>query len=161
MIVSAATASPGEAAWPFRESKAGDGRAASHPRPCETPSDQTVLHTDGQGAGCELPTSHSDCREPSHVFRRGRKESVTVWASVSTGFVASPRGATLAGVSELRPTWTVRTPTGTPLTVEYDRLRSRWHVDPGGYERRPAPALADAAIDAVEPEPDERAGKRG
>ena len=46
----------------------------------------------------------------------------------------------MAGVSELRPTWTVRTPTGTALTVEYDTLRSRWRVDPGGYERR---GLAD------------------
>jgi hypothetical protein len=27
------------------------------------------------------------------------------------------------------------------LTVEYDTLRSRWRVDPGGYERR---GLADA-----------------
>ena len=44
-------------------------------------------------------------------------------------------------VPELRPTWTVRTPSGAALTVEYDRLRSRWRVDPGGYERR---GLADA-----------------
>ena len=57
------------------------------------------------------------------------------------GIVARFKGATLAGVSELRPTWTVRTPTGTALTVEYDTLRSRWRVDPGGYERR---GLADA-----------------
>ena len=46
----------------------------------------------------------------------------------------------MAGVSELRPIWTVRTPTGASLTVEYDTLRSRWRVDPGGYERR---GLAD------------------
>ena len=44
-------------------------------------------------------------------------------------------------MSELRPTWTVRTPEGIALTVEYDTLRSRWRVDPGGYERR---GLADA-----------------
>ena len=46
----------------------------------------------------------------------------------------------MTGVSELRPTWTVRTPAGTALTVEYDTLRDRWRVDPGGYERR---GLAD------------------
>ena len=63
-----------------------------------------------------------------------------VRTSASTGIVGSVGGATLAGVSELRPTWTVRTPTGTALTVEYDTLRSRWRVDPGGYERR---GLAD------------------
>lgn len=27
------------------------------------------------------------------------------------------------------------------MTIEYDSLRSRWRVDPGGYERR---GLADA-----------------
>jgi hypothetical protein len=42
---------------------------------------------------------------------------------------------------ELRPTWTVKSPGGTALTIEYDSLRSRWRVDPGGYERR---GLADA-----------------
>jgi hypothetical protein len=42
---------------------------------------------------------------------------------------------------ELRPTWTVRTARGDVLTVEHDSLRSRWRVDPGGYERR---GLADA-----------------
>ena len=47
----------------------------------------------------------------------------------------------MAGVPELRPTWTVTTPRGTALTFEYDALRSRWRVDPGGYERR---GLADA-----------------
>jgi hypothetical protein len=32
------------------------------------------------------------------------------------------------------------------LTVEYDTLRSRWRVDPGGYERR---GLADALAQAT------------
>jgi hypothetical protein len=49
-------------------------------------------------------------------------------------------GATLAGVSELRPTWKIRAARGEVLTVEYDSLRRRWRVDPGGYERR---GLAD------------------
>jgi hypothetical protein len=56
----------------------------------------------------------------------------------------------LEHVPELRPTWTVRTPTGAALTVEYDRLRSRWRVDPGGYERR---GLADALAQATGTDP--------
>ena len=51
-----------------------------------------------------------------------------------------------AGVRELRPTWAVRTLRGAVLTIEYDRLRSRWRVDPGGYERR---ELADALAQAT------------
>jgi len=47
---------------------------------------------------------------------------------------------------ELRPTWTVRAGNGKVLTVEYDSLRARWRVDPGGYERR---ALADALAQAT------------
>ena len=48
-------------------------------------------------------------------------------------------------VSALRPTWNVRAPEGILLTVEYDTLRRRWRVDPGGYERRRLPdALAQA-----------------
>jgi hypothetical protein len=35
----------------------------------------------------------------------------------------------------------VTTPGGSALLVEYDTLRNRWRVDPGGYERR---GLADA-----------------
>lgn len=44
-----------------------------------------------------------------------------------------------------RPQWQVRTPTGSVLTVEYDRFRARWRVTPGGYEARSLPrALAQA-----------------
>ena len=32
------------------------------------------------------------------------------------------------------------------LTVEYDTLRARWRIDPGGYERR---GLADALAQAT------------
>jgi hypothetical protein len=49
-------------------------------------------------------------------------------------------GATLVSVRELRPTWKIRAARGDVLTVEYDSLRRRWRVDPGGYERR---GLAD------------------
>jgi hypothetical protein len=50
---------------------------------------------------------------------------------------------------ELRPNWTARTPRGAQLTVEYDTLRRRWRVDPGGYERRQlADALGQATGDA-------------
>jgi hypothetical protein len=51
---------------------------------------------------------------------------------------------------ELRPTWTVRTPRGDVLTVEYDSLRSRWRIDPGGYERR---GLVDALGQATGEKP--------
>lgn len=46
----------------------------------------------------------------------------------------------------LRPNWKIRTPSGATLTVEYDTLRHRWRVDPGGYERR---RLADALAQAT------------
>jgi hypothetical protein len=46
----------------------------------------------------------------------------------------------------LRPTWKVRAPAGAALSVEYDSLRNRWRVDPGGYERR---LLADALAQAT------------
>lgn len=47
---------------------------------------------------------------------------------------------------ELRPKWTLRARSGAVLTVQYDRLRVRWRVDPGGYERR---GLADALAQAT------------
>ena len=47
---------------------------------------------------------------------------------------------------ELRPKWTVRTPNGDVLSVEFDTLRGRWRVEPGGYERR---QLADALAQAT------------
>ena len=34
-----------------------------------------------------------------------------------------------------RPTWTIRSPAGQQLTVEYDRLRNHWRVSPGEYVR--------------------------
>ena len=44
-----------------------------------------------------------------------------------------------------RPTWTIRSPCGRQLTVEFDRFRSHWRVSPGEYVRlRLADALAQA-----------------
>ena len=44
-----------------------------------------------------------------------------------------------------RPTWTIRSPSGRQLTVEFDRIRSHWRVSPGEYVRlRLADALAQA-----------------
>ena len=44
-----------------------------------------------------------------------------------------------------RPSWRVRTPTGSELTIEFDRLRRLWRVSPGDYTRRRLPdALAQA-----------------
>jgi hypothetical protein len=44
-----------------------------------------------------------------------------------------------------RPTWTIRSPSGHQLTVEYDRLRNHWRVSPGEYVRlRLVDALAQA-----------------
>jgi hypothetical protein len=44
-----------------------------------------------------------------------------------------------------RPTWTIRSPSGQQLTVEFDRFRSHWRVSPGEYVRlRLADALAQA-----------------
>jgi len=44
-----------------------------------------------------------------------------------------------------RPTWTIRTPSGQQLTLEFDRFRSHWRVSPGEYVRiRLVDALAQA-----------------
>jgi hypothetical protein len=44
-----------------------------------------------------------------------------------------------------RPTWSIRSPSGQQLTVEYDRLRNHWRVSPGEYVRlRLVDALAQA-----------------
>ena len=44
-----------------------------------------------------------------------------------------------------RPTWTILSPSGQQLAVEYDRLRSHWRVSPGEYVRlRLVDALAQA-----------------
>lgn len=44
-----------------------------------------------------------------------------------------------------RPSWRIRTPTGSALTVEFDRLRHLWRVSPGDYIRRQLPdALGQA-----------------
>jgi hypothetical protein len=45
-----------------------------------------------------------------------------------------------------RPTWNVRTPAGTELSVQFDRLRRLWRVTPGEYTRR---RLADALAQAT------------
>jgi hypothetical protein len=45
-----------------------------------------------------------------------------------------------------RPAWTIRSPSGRLLTVEYDRLRSLWRVTPGEYVRR---QLVDALAQAT------------
>jgi hypothetical protein len=39
-------------------------------------------------------------------------------------------------VDELRRRWQARDPKGNVLGIEYDRLRQRWRVTPGGYEAR-------------------------
>lgn len=56
-------------------------------------------------------------------------------------------------VDPFRPQWEVRTPTGRVLVAEYDRLRQRWRVTPGGYEarslRRALAQAAGAAEDAA------------
>lgn len=44
------------------------------------------------------------------------------------------------------PQWKIRSPSGTPLTVEFDRLRRLWRVTPGEYVRR---QLADALAQAT------------
>ena len=50
-----------------------------------------------------------------------------------------------------RPTWTIRSPSGQNLTVEFDRLRSHWRVTPGEYVRR---RLVDALAQATGSNPD-------
>ena len=45
-----------------------------------------------------------------------------------------------------RPAWTIRSPSGQQLRVEYDRLRHHWRVSPGEYVRR---ELADALSEAT------------
>jgi hypothetical protein len=45
-----------------------------------------------------------------------------------------------------RPVWTIRSPSGQQLTVEFDRLRSLWRVTPGEYVRR---QLVDALAQAT------------
>lgn len=50
-----------------------------------------------------------------------------------------------------RPTWTIRSPSGQRLTVEFDRLRSHWRVGPGEYVRR---QLVDALAQATGSRPE-------
>jgi hypothetical protein len=50
-----------------------------------------------------------------------------------------------------RPTWTIRTPSGQELTVEFDRLRNRWRVSPGEYVRV---RLVDVLAQATGSRPD-------
>jgi hypothetical protein len=50
-----------------------------------------------------------------------------------------------------RPTWTIRSPSGQQLTVEFDRLRSHWRVSPGEYVRL---RLVDALAQATGSRPD-------
>ena len=50
-----------------------------------------------------------------------------------------------------RPTWTIRSPSGQQLTVEFDRFRSHWRVSPGEYVRL---RLADALAQATGSRPD-------
>lgn len=62
----------------------------------------------------------------------------------------TPAGASLVCMVErkdpFRPTWTIRSPSGRQLTVEFDRLRSHWRVTPGEYVRR---RLVDALAQAT------------
>ena len=87
-------------------------------------------------------------REPPPGVLGGGADQSTRGVAVASKrrIVRHERHATLAGVRELRPTWTVTTPRGAALAVEYDTLRGRWRVDPGGYERR---RLADALAQAT------------
>lgn len=50
-----------------------------------------------------------------------------------------------------RPAWTIRSPSGQQLRVEYDRLRSHWRVSPGENVRL---HLADALAQATGSTPD-------
>jgi hypothetical protein len=50
-----------------------------------------------------------------------------------------------------RPTWTIRSPSGQQLVVEFDRLRNHWRVTPGEYVRL---RLADALAQATGSRPD-------
>ena len=50
-----------------------------------------------------------------------------------------------------RPTWSIRSPSGQLLTVEFDRLRSHWRVTPGEYVRR---QLVDALAQATGSRPE-------
>ena len=50
-----------------------------------------------------------------------------------------------------RPSWTIRSPSGQQLTVEFDRLRNLWRVTPGEYVRR---HLVDALAQATGGRPD-------
>ena len=61
------------------------------------------------------------------------------------------RDGNVAGVADrkdpFRPTWSIRSPSGQLLTVEFDRLRSHWRVTPGEYVRRQlVDALAQATV---------------
>lgn len=57
----------------------------------------------------------------------------------------------VAGEDPFRPTWTIRSPSGQRLTLEFDRLRSHWRVTPGEYVRR---RVADALAQATGSRPD-------
>ncbi len=50
-----------------------------------------------------------------------------------------------------RPSWTIQTPAGPPLTAEFDRFRNHWRVTPGEYVRR---NLVDALAQATGSRPD-------
>jgi len=50
------------------------------------------------------------------------------------------------GEDPFRPRWSVRSPSGQLLTVEFDRLRGLWRVTPGEYVRR---QLVDALAQAT------------
>jgi hypothetical protein len=50
-----------------------------------------------------------------------------------------------------RPDWTIRSPSGQRLTVEFDRFRSLWRVTPGKYVRR---RLVDALAQATGSRPE-------
>ena len=54
-------------------------------------------------------------------------------------------------IDPYRPTWTIRSPAGQRLTVEFDSLRNHWRVTPGEYVRR---RLTDALAQATGSRPD-------
>ena len=66
------------------------------------------------------------CQTPDHFAQRGRKPDDSL-------------GDTLGCVADrsdpYRPSWSIRSPSGQQLTVEYDRLRNHLSVSPGEYVR--------------------------
>jgi hypothetical protein len=65
------------------------------------------------------------------------------------------RDCNVIGVADrtdpFRPTWAIRSPSGQPLTIQFDRLRNHWRITPGEYVRR---QLVDALAQATGTRPE-------